>query len=312
MNVAICLSGQPRTYAEGYKYIKKFLIEEYDIEDVFMHFWWDNSTNFQGHLPGWNIQEISLGDNQYKSDEGNIFNNLVNLYNPKKIEFEPPQSNIDLAPWDMTKWSRQINELDFDYKDIDPGYQEFLYNHFKSVFYSQHQVNQLKNNYINETGKSYDVIIRTRFDFAFTPYNYDYYQNLKYNGFAKVFPSKEELESIFNSNPNFCLGFFDNLWIYSNEMHDKMIQGLWDNFDRIFEAVTQPFPLNKMKNSYSHRWMANQKIYRANLESMQLYYAEELGLFPNNFETLQLNSNFMKIPRTVEKYKSHHDYFWFN
>lgn len=311
MNVAICLSGQPRTYTEGYKYIKKFLIEEYGVEDVFIHFWWDNSTNLQGHLPGWNISEIGLGGAQYESKEDNLLDSLNNLYNPKKIEFESPQPNLDLFPLDMTKWNRQINDLNFDFKDIPEEYQTFLYNHFKSVFYSQYKVNQLKNEYLKETGKSYDIIIRTRFDFAFLPYNLEEYNSLKYNGFSKIFPSKEELENIYNSNPDFCMGFFDNLWIYSNKNHDKMIQGLWNDFDRIFEEVTKSFPDNEMKYSYSSApWMSNKMIYRANLESMQLYHAEELGLFPN-FESLQTTPQFMKIPRTLERYKLHNP-FWFN
>jgi len=38
MKVAICISGQPRAYAQGYEYLKRNLLDRYDC-DIFIHTW---------------------------------------------------------------------------------------------------------------------------------------------------------------------------------------------------------------------------------------------------------------------------------
>lgn len=38
MRIAVCISGQPRAYKEGYEYLKKNLLDRYDC-DVFIHTW---------------------------------------------------------------------------------------------------------------------------------------------------------------------------------------------------------------------------------------------------------------------------------
>lgn len=38
MKVALCISGQPRSFEKGYDYIKKNLLDHYDV-DVFIHTW---------------------------------------------------------------------------------------------------------------------------------------------------------------------------------------------------------------------------------------------------------------------------------
>jgi len=38
MKVAVCLSGQPRSFEKGYEYLKKNIIDEHDV-DVFYHTW---------------------------------------------------------------------------------------------------------------------------------------------------------------------------------------------------------------------------------------------------------------------------------
>ena len=38
MRLALCLSGQPRSYFEGYEYVKKNLLDSYNV-DVFVHSW---------------------------------------------------------------------------------------------------------------------------------------------------------------------------------------------------------------------------------------------------------------------------------
>ena len=41
MKIALCLSGQPRSFKQGYEYHKKNLLDHYDV-DVFIHTWVDS------------------------------------------------------------------------------------------------------------------------------------------------------------------------------------------------------------------------------------------------------------------------------
>jgi hypothetical protein len=60
MKIALCFSGQPRSFKEGYKYYKKNLLSKYDV-DIFMHTWTS------------------------KYDEA-----IIKLYKPKLYIFEEP------------------------------------------------------------------------------------------------------------------------------------------------------------------------------------------------------------------------------
>jgi len=63
MKIALCLSGQPRSFEKGFEYHKKNLLDHYDV-DVFIHTWLDNNEE--------DIQK------------------LTNLYNPVATMVEPP------------------------------------------------------------------------------------------------------------------------------------------------------------------------------------------------------------------------------
>ena len=41
MKIAVCISGQPRAYAQGYEYLKRNLLDKYDC-DIFIHTWHNN------------------------------------------------------------------------------------------------------------------------------------------------------------------------------------------------------------------------------------------------------------------------------
>jgi hypothetical protein len=44
MKIALCFSGQPRSFKTGYEYYKKNLLEKYDV-DVFFHTWADSNVD---------------------------------------------------------------------------------------------------------------------------------------------------------------------------------------------------------------------------------------------------------------------------
>lgn len=49
MKLALCLSGQPRSYAKAFQYIKKNLLDHYNV-DVFIHSWKAKSSTNQAQL----------------------------------------------------------------------------------------------------------------------------------------------------------------------------------------------------------------------------------------------------------------------
>lgn len=46
MKLALCLSGQPRSYKESYAYIEKNLLQQYDV-DIFLHSWKNDNAQKQ-------------------------------------------------------------------------------------------------------------------------------------------------------------------------------------------------------------------------------------------------------------------------
>lgn len=62
MKIALCLTGQPRCYEQGFSYISKNLLYQYDV-DVFFHTW--NNPNVD-------------------------YGKIINLYNPKDYTIDEP------------------------------------------------------------------------------------------------------------------------------------------------------------------------------------------------------------------------------
>ena len=81
MEVALVLSGQPRSFELSYKYLKHFIIDEYNIQDVFCHFWWNPETKSQGSLASWSATRLQ-GQSQYIGED-NILDSLSSFYFPK-------------------------------------------------------------------------------------------------------------------------------------------------------------------------------------------------------------------------------------
>jgi hypothetical protein len=45
MKIAVCISGQPRNYEQGYYELKKWFLDRYDC-DVYFHTWKDTQSSF--------------------------------------------------------------------------------------------------------------------------------------------------------------------------------------------------------------------------------------------------------------------------
>lgn len=136
MKVAVCVSGQPRNYEQGYHELKKWFLDKYDC-DVYLHTWKDtNSTMGGGHKFSTPI-EYQFTENDYSK--------ILELYQPKDSFFQLP------IPFDTT---RIEGHLGYKLHNILSGY------------YSVYACNKL----LQDSGKQYDIVIRTRFDLAFTDY----------------------------------------------------------------------------------------------------------------------------------------------
>jgi hypothetical protein len=123
MKVAVLLSGKFRNSYEEYKSIKKNLIDKYNA-DIFINYIYDNTID---------INPIEL----------------INLYNPKNIQFtQLPNTVIDMV--DMVS----------NYSKADESNTLSIF----SMWYGIKKTNELKVNYELENNFKYDVVIRARFD----------------------------------------------------------------------------------------------------------------------------------------------------
>jgi hypothetical protein len=150
MKIAICISGQPRCYKEGYPYLQE-LIHKYPncVFDIFIHCWFSESdvgTRYtHSHYRPINENELVIPPNLDKE--------LTELYRPTMVEFEPVR-NFDITAicdslMDETTTPRQRTN----------------YNNLFSNLYSKHCANQLLQTYMETHDQTYDLVIGTRFDY---------------------------------------------------------------------------------------------------------------------------------------------------
>lgn len=154
MKIALCLSGQPRNAIQTSSRIKKFIIENNNV-DVFMHAWYDPSNlSFEKRCPGhWN-----------RSAEIDIDKKLIDLYKPKACVFEKQKHwsnpNIRVTEENIKRF--------FDYGLKDPNGIETFGNYIVDIchsqWYSNTRVNFLKEQYALENNILYDCVIKLRYD----------------------------------------------------------------------------------------------------------------------------------------------------
>lgn len=255
MKVALCLSGQPRFYKTAYPYIKHYLIDEYNIEDIFCHFWWDPETNDQGQLASWNYSYYG-GKTDFITEE-NILQELINLYNPTKIGYDKPKitTQVPIEKLDELK-EYYCNNQHLTFQEYDPDYQEWAYNHLNSIIESQYKVLEYKLEYEKLNKRKYDWIVRARYD----------------TGFENQFPSLKSIKEKIIQNPNNYYRDWTDLWMYTSKVHDKVVGGMWQDFDRLFGYINSPSFIDI--NPY--KWVG----LKASPEYLHWARLIELGLFP--------------------------------
>ena len=285
IKIALCLSGQPRFYKAGYEQIKTNLIDRYNIEDVFCHFWWNPETNDQGGLASWNYSHYG-GSKPYLTSN-NLLEDLTQLYSPKHISYDYPRHIVDINLQKLNDYKEEYiarhesGEI-FYLKDYDIKYQNWVYNHLKSMFESIYIVNQYKKDYENLINQKYDLVIRTRYDIGFNS--------------PKQFPSLKVLTNKLKENPKNYYRDWTDLWMFPSQIHNLVVDGMWNNFDRLFKYITSPnfinpFPWIRLQASAEH-------LYLARLIELGLYpyfdneLKTELGIFKSNESTFNIKGGF--------------------
>lgn len=137
INVAICLSGQPRfCWGKSYDSIKKYLLDIYNC-DVYCHFWLKKEDNY----------------NYPFSPHLNCFKDGV------KINYQETTKQIS----DLFKPISCVIEEPREFKQfyIPKIQQNYAIKNFPSMFYSIHQADLLRQQNNNQ---KYDFVIRCRTD----------------------------------------------------------------------------------------------------------------------------------------------------
>lgn len=119
LKIALCLSGQPRSYIGGYEYHKKNLLDKHNV-DVFIHTWKDS-----------------------------FLYDIETLYKPVALKLDEPLN----ATYINSKYTKVAN----------PQFPAF---NTYSMWYSVFEANELRKLYTLRKGIEYDIVIRSRFDYA--------------------------------------------------------------------------------------------------------------------------------------------------
>jgi len=183
MKIALTLSGQPRRYKMGFKQLKKWFLDRYDI-DVYLHSWID--TKFY---------KFHYDEIQREYDiTTSVYDELLELYQPKDHLFETP-INFDNS-----------NFLNFQRINSQWG-----------MFFSLKRAWELLEN----SGVKYDYVIRARYDLFFD--HFLRLDNPLINDISQLDPAKihyptrvRDINSDMTVNDIFAIGGYNAMKVYHN------------------------------------------------------------------------------------------------
>jgi len=135
MKIAMTISGQPRRHKHGFKELKKWFLDKYDI-DVYLHAW--HSKEFHKY----NFFNEGKLEKTYQIKD-QLYQELLDWYKPKNYLFE--------------------QAINFDASDTKGSHNQRL-NSQMGMWMSLKRVWDL----VEDSGIKYDLIIRTRYDLLFT------------------------------------------------------------------------------------------------------------------------------------------------
>lgn len=145
MRVALCINGQPRTWAKSWPNWCEYILPGVE-KDVFFHMWDYNS------LPTLVNTIIGAKNNVDRPISDQERDQIVDTIKPKKWQFD----------------SRNVNPTgNYDPRIINERVKEPIGWWCRSQFYSMWYAAQLKRQYELEHGFEYDLVIRLRTDLMF-------------------------------------------------------------------------------------------------------------------------------------------------
>ena len=207
--IALCISGQPRSYKEAYPYIKKNIIDanSNDAElDVFIHCWYDPD------LAGVPFKETSEHVKNVPVVVKNAPEEIKLLYKPKSMKVDLPE-NFDY----------RIKHEYLQKRDTTNPVASF------SMWTSIYRCNELKKEYEKNHNFKYDYVIRGRFDcITLNPVLVTSYDSNAFhvNGIHETSTSVQDCLFLSSSNnidlvakmTDFIPELFDIQQFYNNEM----------------------------------------------------------------------------------------------
>lgn len=232
--IALCISGQPRSFEAAFPYIKKNLIDCNPNVDVFLHFWYDEKNIGMEYKAA----SDTMGGKAVPIEIIETPKRLKELYKPVCMQYEPQEdfsTDAQRCPEVLRNKTNTFGSL--------------------SMWTSIYRCNKLKQNHEREVGKVYDCVIRMRFDAIIL---------------VKVLAKNIDTEFVHGFLPVFCFDeygnkaayLFDQILVSSSRNMDivsNLIEnifthlpqvGLWNNEDLLYYHIHQ----NKISIKTHGRW----------------------------------------------------------
>jgi len=212
MKIAICISGQARNFKQSYLSLKEYFLDKYNC-DIYFHTW--NSTHFESTNFGFGNTQYSLTSNDY--------DNLIQLYQPKKYIIENPII-FDASNYKCPIWRQPLNNT-------------------LSMFYSIYKTFQLIKG-------EYDYVIRTRFDIDYSKFNLEFPQE------GIILPEWNTDIRVKNRGyyDVFAVGEQQSMKIYSEVFSNVISYVTNDEFFLQFLSGEWPGQDSPLRNEYILRW----------------------------------------------------------
>lgn len=155
MKVAVCLSGQLRTFEKTWGNIMDNVIIPNNA-DVFIHSWYDECNMSQHGM------DLNRCQSPIRKDADKL---VIELYKPKRYIIEKPRnfSNSKMKVPDIVIKKTMCCIPDGHHNDAS-NVRSHIVNNTYCMFYSIMKCNEICQLYSHECGIEYDVVVRVRFD----------------------------------------------------------------------------------------------------------------------------------------------------
>lgn len=202
MKIAICLSGQPRNFEQGFELFNKSFFN-HDV-DYFMHHWFDEDDYKKKHYILSDGQKNRISWTPQQGDEKRI----IDLFNPKSFLIEP-QKKFDNNPiYENEHWRTPVSDT-------------------ISMWYSRKKVGDIFENYCLTKAEEYDIVVWTRTDFALLS---------SIDGELKEINNLDKLYTAYVRGPEWNTTHLNTAFLLSNKKNIMRFLQLYDNFENLINS----------------------------------------------------------------------------